>query len=117
MSRTNVNKPCPCGSGKKYKKCCEPREKNKALAVTMITHAHAAAGNYLQQAIQALIQTDQMTPEIHKGLSIAEYGFELLLKLIQADPAGQKELLGSIEMKGGEQNDKPSIITNPNNID
>jgi len=25
--RTGRNDPCPCGSGKKYKKCCLPKEK------------------------------------------------------------------------------------------
>ncbi len=25
------NDPCPCGSGKKYKKCCELREKSKKI--------------------------------------------------------------------------------------
>jgi hypothetical protein len=26
MSKINRNDPCPCGSGKKYKKCCGPKE-------------------------------------------------------------------------------------------
>jgi Flp pilus assembly protein TadD len=26
MAKINRNAPCPCGSGKKYKKCCLPRE-------------------------------------------------------------------------------------------
>jgi preprotein translocase subunit SecA len=34
-ARTTVkigrNDPCPCGSGKKYKKCCLPREESKGL--------------------------------------------------------------------------------------
>ena len=27
MSKPGRNAPCPCGSGKKYKRCCEPRQK------------------------------------------------------------------------------------------
>lgn len=27
MGKINRNDPCPCGSGKKYKKCCEIRER------------------------------------------------------------------------------------------
>ncbi len=26
MTKTGRNDPCPCGSGKKYKKCCEAKE-------------------------------------------------------------------------------------------
>ena len=26
MSKPQRNKPCPCGSGKKYKKCCESKD-------------------------------------------------------------------------------------------
>ena len=29
MSKTGRNDPCPCGSGKKYKKCCEEKIKHK----------------------------------------------------------------------------------------
>jgi len=30
MSKVGRNEPCPCGSSKKYKKCCEPREQELA---------------------------------------------------------------------------------------
>ena len=29
MGKTNRNDPCPCGSGKKYKKCCYKQDQNK----------------------------------------------------------------------------------------
>jgi hypothetical protein len=29
MSKINRNDPCPCGSGKKYKKCCYKTEQDK----------------------------------------------------------------------------------------
>ena len=32
MSKPGRNAPCPCGSGKKYKKCCLPRDEAKALS-------------------------------------------------------------------------------------
>ena len=31
MHTAGRNDPCPCGSGKKYKKCCELREKSKKI--------------------------------------------------------------------------------------
>ncbi len=30
MSKVSRNDPCPCGSGKKYKKCCGPLEEARA---------------------------------------------------------------------------------------
>jgi len=32
MSKTGRNDPCPCGSGKKYKKCCLPKEQQRSVA-------------------------------------------------------------------------------------
>lgn len=29
MSKLNRNDPCPCGSGKKYKKCCELKDQER----------------------------------------------------------------------------------------
>lgn len=29
MNRINRNDPCPCGSGKKYKKCCELKDQER----------------------------------------------------------------------------------------
>lgn len=37
------NDPCPCGSGKKYKKCCEAADQQKALADLEQQQADAAA--------------------------------------------------------------------------
>ncbi len=32
MSKIGRNDPCPCGSGKKYKKCCLPKEQQRSIA-------------------------------------------------------------------------------------
>ena len=32
MNKTGRNDPCPCGSGKKMKKCCENKGKTKILS-------------------------------------------------------------------------------------
>jgi hypothetical protein len=39
MANTGRNDPCPCGSGKKYKKCCLPKEE----AVMLEAHARDQA--------------------------------------------------------------------------
>jgi hypothetical protein len=46
MEKTGRNDPCPCGSGKKYKKCCEARVENAErlarAAATSATRGDAA---------------------------------------------------------------------------
>jgi hypothetical protein len=37
MSKTGRNDPCPCGSGKKYKKCCEEKIKHKKFQAQVLT--------------------------------------------------------------------------------
>jgi hypothetical protein len=37
MSKVGRNDPCPCGSGKKYKKCCEENTKHKKLSARVLT--------------------------------------------------------------------------------
>ena len=36
MAHTGRNDTCPCGSGKKFKKCCEAKEQNKRGNNTML---------------------------------------------------------------------------------
>ena len=46
MSKTNRNDPCPCGSGKKYKKCCGLVEARKPrLGAAKLLPQGSAAGN------------------------------------------------------------------------
>jgi hypothetical protein len=42
MSKVGRNEPCPCGSGQKFKRCCEEKE-NAAAAERAREHAAAAA--------------------------------------------------------------------------
>ncbi len=37
MNKTGRNDPCPCGSGKKFKKCCEQKGKTKVLGPERVT--------------------------------------------------------------------------------
>jgi hypothetical protein len=43
MSKPGRNDPCPCGSGKKYKKCCLAKDEQAALAAYTAATAAAAA--------------------------------------------------------------------------
>jgi len=37
MQKAGRNDPCPCGSGKKYKKCCEMKQKHKKLSADIVS--------------------------------------------------------------------------------
>lgn len=37
MQKVGRNDPCPCGSGKKYKKCCEEKNKSKKFDAKLIS--------------------------------------------------------------------------------
>jgi tetratricopeptide (TPR) repeat protein len=50
MAKAGRNDPCPCGSGKKYKKCCLPTEETAALEV----HAKAQAEREARAAADRL---------------------------------------------------------------
>jgi hypothetical protein len=46
MAKVGRNDACPCGSGKKYKRCCEARESNrgpKPLIIVAVAAALVAA--------------------------------------------------------------------------
>jgi hypothetical protein len=47
MTKTGRNDPCPCGSGKKYKRCCQEKDEAEKSA------ARAAAQAAQQAALQA----------------------------------------------------------------
>lgn len=37
MEKAGRNDPCPCGSGKKFKKCCEDKVKHKKFEASIIS--------------------------------------------------------------------------------
>jgi hypothetical protein len=39
MQKVGRNDPCPCGSGKKFKKCCEEKVRHKKFEATVISTA------------------------------------------------------------------------------
>lgn len=48
MSKVGRNEPCPCGSGQKYKKCCESKAIDEAAARAR-AHAAAAAARLAEE--------------------------------------------------------------------
>jgi uncharacterized protein YchJ len=53
------NKPCPCGSGNKYKNCCLPKQQMEAVAAVRAARLPEAARALLADFIQFLMETGQ----------------------------------------------------------
>jgi len=43
MDKVGRNDPCPCGSGKKYKKCCEEKTKHKKFDAQVLSKGEEKA--------------------------------------------------------------------------
>jgi hypothetical protein len=41
MNKAGRNDPCPCGSGKKFKKCCEMKQKHKKINAQLLSLSSA----------------------------------------------------------------------------
>ena len=51
MAKAGRNDPCPCGSGRKYKKCCALKEKNGRISKLMMAALVAAIVGGIYAAI------------------------------------------------------------------
>ncbi len=72
MARTKVgrNDPCPCGSGKKYKRCCEGKSRRLSFAGWAAIVAIAAAAAVAALLVYNLSQGDMVgTPACPPGQS------------------------------------------------
>ena len=86
--KTGRNDPCPCGSGKKYKQCCQQSERAQAPVVPSLD-------GQIRQAMQAAWMHRQ-----HGNLLQAE---AICHQIIQASPnnADALNLLGALMMQDG----------------
>lgn len=48
MEKVGRNDPCPCGSGKKFKKCCESKMIGKKYLAQKLSHGSNLAGRVSQ---------------------------------------------------------------------
>jgi len=68
MSKVGRNDPCPCGSGKKYKKCCE-KKGARTFSASVGTDPLAGrvgqlqSGGFFQHKIAATIEENQGSNE------------------------------------------------------
>lgn len=57
------NDPCPCGSGKKYKKCCENQGVAKKINATVISSGSEASDLNLTRSISKMFFSKPVSSE------------------------------------------------------
>lgn len=57
MSKIGRNEPCPCGSGKKYKKCCIGKKKVQNAATKTVSKADKARPAHAHE-VEEIIKKD-----------------------------------------------------------
>ena len=92
MAQTGRNAPCPCGSGKKYKRCC--LEKDEAAALAKADSAREAAR--YRAVLDALADDDDLD-----GLSNAVVDMVRAGKLDEAEAAARDLLARFPEVHDG----------------
>lgn len=117
MSMFGRNEPCPCGSGKKYKKCCLPKEEAKWLALSQnpslaevqvqneyfqpATTSHNALQGMREFALAVMDQMGTYLRREHKRDDMIRFLATDLLKLVDVGERHYFEAVREIlEMKG-----------------
>jgi tetratricopeptide (TPR) repeat protein len=73
MATTGRNRPCPCGSGKKYKLCCLPADEQRQAALRAATPASSPAASVPRSASSAPRPTAVPTsPAVRPGCFLLE---------------------------------------------
>lgn len=63
MEKAGRNDPCPCGSGKKFKKCCENKDSHKKIQAQVLSSGNApsitqetskVSRSFFQRAVQSI---------------------------------------------------------------
>lgn len=93
MAKTGRNEPCPCGSGKKYKLCCLPKdEAAESEKFAQTAAAAASASEAARQKDQAFLERLQDDHELTES-SNAVIGMVKAGKLDEAEAAARELLV------------------------
>lgn len=81
MSNIGRNEPCHCGSGKKYKKCCLEKDREKQRNVRVATSVEVITGSRRAVSTSAPAPTAQsvestIVSTTDKALDLSEFSFE-----------------------------------------
>lgn len=67
MEKAGRNDPCPCGSGKKFKKCCENKDVRKKIQAQVLSSDNASSitletsnvsRSFFQRVVQPVISAE-----------------------------------------------------------
>jgi len=96
MNEVGRNDPCPCGSGKKYKKCCMIKEKPPSHAEEDILPASPDkhAKQRYPQARAAEIENIFRRASNHLGRNELELALNAFKSVLRIDPEHYKALTG-----------------------
>ncbi|HEY4255494.1 MAG TPA: SEC-C metal-binding domain-containing protein [Chlamydiales bacterium] len=64
MQKTGRNDPCPCGSGKKFKKCCESKMLGGKFMATKVDAAAKIIPSRLTNLFQARVSENQRPADL-----------------------------------------------------
>lgn len=65
MEKVGRNDPCPCGSGKKFKKCCEQKQKYKKISAQVLSFSAPQAQETQETSkVSSLFFKKASTPKI-----------------------------------------------------
>jgi tetratricopeptide (TPR) repeat protein len=112
MSKTNRNDPCPCGSGRKYKRCCQPKtpsEQPKKPARDIPKRARLTPSSYSGFLHEDKLDTESnlIVDLIHQNrLDEAETAAQMLLQNYPEVHDGIERLAMVYEARG----DRPRAI-------
>lgn len=66
MHKVGRNDPCPCGSGKKFKKCCEAKTSCPSIGQAQVITGPSKTASLFQRRITPIIPSkppEEQTPE------------------------------------------------------
>ncbi len=63
MDKVGRNDPCPCGSGKKFKKCCEPKIPKKKLGNAQILSGTNKMSSLFNRSVTPITPVAPPAPE------------------------------------------------------
>lgn len=90
MSEVGRNDPCPCGSGKKYKKCCALKTTLERRVVSKVDSVEAQAGigrvsGLLSRPIKTGAGVD-LAKKVDKGINTKQKGINPAESAADVDP-------------------------------
>ena len=70
MEKVGRNDPCPCGSGKKFKKCCEAKAQKRSLGSAQVLSGASKMSSFFQRHVTPM--TSPKLPETPAPAAVQE---------------------------------------------